>query len=132
MRERLFAYAKKKYHAEPEYLWSRYPEYAILRHSDNRKWFGLVMNVSQRKLGLDGESVVDILNVKLNDPLLVDLLIQESGFFRGYHISRGNWISILLDGSVPFEEVCRWLDESFQTTSSRKGIRQKNQKKLES
>jgi Uncharacterized protein conserved in bacteria len=45
-------------------------------------------------------------------------------FFRGYHISRGNWVSILLDGSVPLEEVCRWLVESYLTTASR----QKKQK----
>jgi hypothetical protein len=29
-------------------------------------------------------------------------------------------VSILLDGSVPFEEVCRWLEESYLTTASRK------------
>lgn len=120
MREQLFAYVKKKYQVEPEYLWSRYPEYAIFRHSDNQKWFGLVMNVKKKNLGMDGDDVVDILNVKLHDPLLADLLIQEPGYFRGYHISRGNWISILLDGSVPFDDVCRWLEESYMTTASRK------------
>lgn len=67
---------------------------------------------------------IPILNVKLPDPLLAEMLMQQSGFFRGYHISRGNWGSILLDGSVPFEEVCRWLEESYLTTASR----QKKQK----
>lgn len=124
MREELFSYVKKKYKADPEYLWSRFPEYAILRHSDNKKWFGLVMNVRKEKLGLDGEDMVDILNVKLSDPLLVDMLIQQPGYMRGYHISRGNWVSILLDGSVPFEEICTWLNESYMTTASR----QKKQK----
>ena len=119
LRDQLFAYVKKKYQAEPEYLWRRYPEYAIFRHSDNQKWFGLVMNVKEKSLGVQGEDVVDILNVKLPDPRLADLLIQEPGYFRGYHISRGNWVSILLDGSVPFEDVCRWLDESYVTTASR-------------
>ena len=119
MREQLFAYVKKKYKAAPEHLWSRYPDYAIFRHADNKKWFGLVMNIRRKNLGLDGEDVVDILNVKLPDPRLVDLLVQEPGYFRGYHISRGNWVSILLDGTVPFEDVCRWLAESYVTTASR-------------
>ena len=48
--------------------------------------------------------------MKLSDPLLVDMLIQKEGYFRGYHISRGNWVSILLDGTVPFDEVCGMLD----------------------
>jgi len=124
MRQELFGYVKKKYKADPEYLWSRFPDYAIFRHSDNKKWFGLVMNVRKEKLGLDGEDMVDILNVKLSDPLLVDMLIRQSGYMRGYHISRGNWVSILLDGSVPFEEICGWLNESYMTTASR----QKKQK----
>ena len=119
MRKELFSYVKKKYKADPEYLWSRFPDYAIFRHSDNKKWFGLVMNVKKEKLGLEGEDMVDILNVKLSDPLLVDMLIQQPGYMRGYHISRGNWVSILLDGSVPFEEICGWLNESYMTTASR-------------
>lgn len=124
LREKLFEYVKEKYTSTPEYLWSRFPDYAIFRHSDNKKWFGLVMNVRKEKLGLDGEEKVDILNVKLSDPLLVDMLIQQPGYMRGYHISRGNWVSILLDGSVPFDEICGWLNESFMTTASK----QKKQK----
>ena len=122
MRKELFGYVKKKYKADPEYLWSRFPDYAIFRHSDNKKWFGLVMNVRKEKLGLDGEDMVDILNVKLSDPLLVDMLIRQSGYMRGYHISRGNWVSILLDGSVPFEEICGWLNESYHCGIAEDGI----------
>ena len=126
-RNDLYVYAKKKYNAEPEYLWRRYPGYAALRHRDNAKWFGLIMNVPAEKLSLDDslhdsahDSVEkDILNVKLSDAMLKDTLVRQEGFFPGYHISRGNWISILLDGTVPFEEVCRWLDESYLNTASK-------------
>ena len=123
-REQLFDYIKKKYKANPEYLWRRFPDYAIFRHTDNKKWFGLVMDIKRRNLGMDGDDIVDVLNVKLSDPLLVDMLIQQPGYFRGYHISRGNWVSILLDGSVPFDDICRWLEESYLTTASK----QKKQK----
>lgn len=124
-RNELYDYVKKKYKAEPEYLWLRYPNYAIFRHADNRKWFGLIMDIPKNKLGPEDEEIVDILNVKLGDPLLVDLLVRQPGFFRGYHISRGSWISILLDGTVPFDEICRWLDESYVTTAPRKKKQQK-------
>ena len=119
LREQLFDYVKKKYKAVPEHLWIRFPDYAIFRHADNEKWFGLVMAIPRRKLGMDVDDIVDILNVKLSDPLLVDILIQQPGYFRGYHISRGNWVSILLDGSVPFDDICRWLEESYLTTASK-------------
>ncbi len=118
LRERLFRYVKKKYKAAPENLWRRFPDYAVFRHSDNGKWFGVVMNVRRRTLGLDGEGSADILNVKLSDPLLADILVQEPGYLRGFH-TRGSWVSILLDGSVSFEDICRWLDESYLATASR-------------
>ena len=119
LRAQVFDYVKQKYKADPEYLWLRFPDYAVFRHGDNGKWFGLVMDIPRQKLGLDGEEIVDILNVKLSDPLLADLLIRQPGYFRGYHISRGNWISILLDGSVPFADICQWLDESHLATASK-------------
>ena len=118
-RDDLYRYIKKKYKADPEYLWRRYPGYAAFRHSDNAKWFGLIMDVSAEKLGLSGEKVKDILNVKIADSMLTDILVRQPGFFRGYHISRGNWLSILLDGTVSFEEICRWLDESYLNTASK-------------
>ena len=118
LRDRLFAWAKKKYGTAPEHLWLRYPNYAVLRHGDNQKWFALVMDVPRDRLGLDGEEIVDILDVKIGDPLLADILLRQEGYFRGYHISRGGWVSVLLDGTVPFEDICRWLEESYMTTAS--------------
>ena len=119
LRDELIAYVGRKYKALPEHLWMRYPDYVVFRHSDNEKWFGIIMDVSKRRLGLDGEETVDVLNVKLGDPLLADLLIRQEGYFRAYHIGRGNWITILLDGSVPAEDVCQWLDESYMVTASK-------------
>ena len=59
-------FIKRKYRAEPEYLWMRFPNYAVFRHSDNRKWFGPIMDLPFEKLGLRGEGRVDVLNVKLS------------------------------------------------------------------
>ncbi len=118
-RKQLFDYINKKYNISPEHLWSRYPGYAVFRHSDNRKWFALVMNIPKSRLGLCGEEMTDILNVKMSDPFIADFLIQQEGFFRGYHIRGGNWISVLLDGTVEFEEICRWLEESYAATASK-------------
>ena len=120
LREEIFRYVKKKYNCEVEYLWERFPTYAVFRHKDNRKWYGLVMDIPRSRLGFSGEDYVDVLNVKLDDPLLRDLLIRQDGYFPGYHISRGNWISILLDGSVPLEEICLQIDNSYRATASQK------------
>ncbi|MCD7772427.1 MAG: MmcQ/YjbR family DNA-binding protein [Oscillospiraceae bacterium] len=114
-RQAIFDYAKKKYGTEPEYLWLQYPSYAVLRHQDNQKWYGLVMDVPKNKLGLTGVEIVDILDVKC-EPLMIDLLRQSPGFLPGYHMNKSNWISILLDGTVPDDTILDLLDKSFQNT----------------
>lgn len=119
-REQLSAYIKEKYKASPEYLWKRYPGYAVFRHSDNQKWFALIMDVPGNRLGLETEEIVDIVNVKIADPFLADILVQQEGFFRGYHISKGNWLSISLYGAVELDEICKWLQESYMATASAK------------
>ena len=48
IRDQVFSYVKNKYKADPEYLWRRYPDYAIFRHADNQKWFGLVMDLKRK------------------------------------------------------------------------------------
>lgn len=118
LREELTAYMIRKYGASPEYLWLRYPDYAVFRHEDNKKWFGIIMGLKRSTLGLTGEGCVDVLNVKLRDPLLADLLMERPGFLPAYHMSRRNWISILLDGSVPIEDIEKLLRESFLATAS--------------
>ena len=117
-RKEITALIKKKYGADPEFLWMRYPDYAVFRHADNKKWFAIIMDVKRSKLGLEGEGAVDILNVKTGDPLLAELLIGQPGYLRGYHISRGDWVSILLDGTVPSDEIALRLDGSFKATAS--------------
>ena len=120
MRSEVIEYIKKKYKADPEYLWKRYPDYAVFRHSDNRKWFGIIMNISYEKIDSEKSGMVDILNVKLEDILMRDYLVSLDGYYPGYHISRGNWISIALDGTVPFEAVCELIDIGFSATASKK------------
>lgn len=41
LRDSVFKYIKEKYKTVPEYLWRRYPGYAVFRHEDNSKWFAV-------------------------------------------------------------------------------------------
>ena len=121
LRKKVFAYVKEKYQAQPEYLWKRFPDYAVFRHEDNRKWFAAVMDVSAGRLGLRGDEILDILNVKLDDLFYRDMLLRQKGYFPAYHISSGSsWISVLLDGTVPFQEICGLIDLSYEVTASKK------------
>lgn len=119
IRDQLFGYIEDKYKARPEYLWRRFPGYAVFRHADNNKWFAASMDISADKLGIDSSKNVDILNIKVADPVLADLLLQQPGFFRGYHMSKGSWISVLLDGTVPLSDIKGLVEASYNATASR-------------
>ena len=119
LREDILQYVHEKYKTEPEYLWRRFPRYIVLRRGDNHKWYGIIMDVPRENLGLHGKERVDILNVKLSDPSYADMLTRQEGYFKGYHISRGNWISVLLDGTVAMKDIQSLIDESFIITSKK-------------
>ena len=119
-RNEITAYIKEKYGAEPEYLWARTPDCAVFRHSDNRKWFGLIMNVPYSKLDPRKDGSVDILNVKIKDMLMSDMLTQQDGFYRAYHMNHQYWLSIALDGSAPEDVIRNLIDMSFDATASSK------------
>lgn len=118
-RNEIFKYIKEKYKIEPDYPWMKYPRYAALRHKDNSKWFGLLTEVSKKKLGLTGEEKIDILNVK-SDPELISSLRVTEGFLPAYHMNKENWITILLDGTVPKDEICSLIDLSYNMTKKKK------------
>lgn len=112
-RKELFEWAKETYGTIPDYPWNDWN--CVLRHKENNKWYALIMEVSESKLGLMGERIVDVVNVKC-DPVLIGSLRMKPGFFPAYHMNKDKWISIILDGSVPEDEIKDLIDLSYQLT----------------
>ena len=110
-REEIFEYVKKQYGTIPEYLWSSSPDSAVLRHH-NGKWYAVIMQVEKSRLGLEGDTKVDIIDVKC-DPDMVGLLTQTYGFLPGYHMNKKYWITMLLDGTVSEAKILDFLDMSY-------------------
>ncbi len=117
IKEQIFDYARDLYAIEPEFPFPQAPNCAALRHKDSRKIFGLFMIVSRNRLGLsfDHDDKVEILNVKI-DSALRTYLMGDRGYLPPYHMHKGSWISILLDGSVPVDEIKHYLKMSFELT----------------
>ena len=65
-REEIFEYVKNQYGTVPEYLWETSPKSAVLRHK-NGKWYAVLMQVEKSRLGLEEESMVDVINVKCDE-----------------------------------------------------------------
>ena len=110
-KEEIFEYVQNQYGTIPEYLWSKLPDSAVLRHK-NGKWYAVIMTVEKSKLRLEGNDLVDIMDVKC-DPEMTRMIIQTYGFFFFYHMNKQHWITILLDGSVSEAKILDFLDMSY-------------------
>ena len=49
-REEIIKFAKTKYNIKPEFLWEKFPSYAVLRNQRNKKCFAVLMNLPKAKL----------------------------------------------------------------------------------
>ena len=121
LRERLDAYTKEKYGVDPEILPFSHEKYEIYRHTETGKWFAVFIVKDRSAFGLDGAGEAEILCVKPGDRFFADLLMRQPGYLRGYPSSKWNWASMVLDGTVPFDDICRWLDESYASTRTKAG-----------
>jgi len=116
-RREVFNWVLQEYGTEPDYPWHDWN--AVLRHRDNNKWYGVILEVGRDKLGLSGIGVIDVLNVKC-EPMMIGSLRMQKGFLPAYHMNKDKWISILLDGNVPGEEVKNLIAISYELTKDKK------------
>lgn len=122
MRTQVIGRIQSLYGVSPEYLWSSSPDSAVFRHTENGKWFGVLMRVSAEKLprlretGTGGTEFVNILNLKCEPELAAALAAGKRGIFPAYHMNKTHWISVCLNGSVSEEELDSLIELSFELT----------------
>ena len=117
-RERIEQYIQDRFSAEAEHLWAQYPNYSVFRHPASKKWFAIIRDIARSKLGLEGDSPVDVLDIKCS-PLMIGSLLGEKGFLPAYHMNKDTWISILLDETVPDEKIYPLLELSYDSVAPR-------------
>lgn len=105
-------YIKDKYHQDLEYLWPKFPENAVVRRSDNRKWYAAFLTVERRKIGLEGKDKAEIIDLRA-DPEEIQSITDGKKYFAGYHMNKKHWMTICLDGSVDLREICDRIDKSY-------------------
>ncbi len=111
----ILRYAEKNYQTKPEHPWPESPTSEVLRHRRNRKWYALITDVARNKVGLEGDELIDILNVKC-DPEIVFALSSQEGFSPAWHMNKKHWLTIILNGKAADDEVYRLLDLSYEMT----------------
>ena len=117
LRAPLLAHALETYAVSADYPFDD-ASVAILRHPLSRKWFAAIMEVKGTRLGLPDPDICTIVNVKCSDETLATLLGSE-GFYPAYHMCKRHWMTVLLDGSVPFDILASLLEESYRLVTPR-------------
>ncbi|MCH5185220.1 MAG: MmcQ/YjbR family DNA-binding protein [Oscillospiraceae bacterium] len=118
IKKTILEYARDNLGTEPEKPWRKYPGYIVLRHDNNKKWYAVIMTVDKDKLGIKGDGTAEIINVKC-DPVMVDSLQKNDGYFPAYHMNKSHWVSIILDGTVPKDEILNFVSISFDITAKK-------------
>lgn len=86
------------------------PNWCVIRHKSNNKVFAWIF---------DKDGYVWI-NVKC-DPQWRDFFRKAfSAVIPAYHLNKEHWNSIILDGSMPEEEIQKMINESHALTAPRR------------
>ena len=118
-RERITQYIQDTYGTEAEYLWADSPDSAVFRHPASKKWYAIIMGVLPERLGLSGEQALDVMNVKCST-IMIGSLLSTKGFLPAYHMNKNHWISIVLDNSVPDDQITPLLELSYDSVAPKR------------
>ncbi|MBQ3010643.1 MAG: MmcQ/YjbR family DNA-binding protein [Methanocorpusculum sp.] len=111
-------YIYTEYAVKAEHPWEKTAGNAVFRCQGNGKWFAvLIKDVKKRSLPIDGDGTVDVLNLK-RDPRMS--VVDHVGVFPAYHMNKEHWISVLLDGSVPMEQIQSLIAFSYELVSRKR------------
>ncbi|MBR1645732.1 MAG: MmcQ/YjbR family DNA-binding protein [Selenomonadaceae bacterium] len=103
---------REKFSDTPEFLWEKFPNFAVFRRRDNRKWYAVIMVVPREKLQLTGKDELEILNLRV-EPEELNRLVDGEKYFRGWHMNKKSWMTLRLDGALSDEEIFSRVEQSY-------------------
>ena len=115
----LINYAEKKYGDEPEFLWEKFDDDAILRNKENNKWYAVLMTVSAEKININSKEKIEIVDLMYQKDKIEDI-IDGVKVFPGYHMNKKSWITVVLNNSMDNKSLFELLDNSYNLSIRRK------------
>ena len=118
-RDRITQYIQATYGTQAEYLWADSPGNAIFRHPASKKWYAALMRVLPEKLGLAEGEALDMMDIRCST-IMIGSLLSTKGFLPAYHMNKNHWISIVLDNSVPDNQITPLLELSYDSVAPKR------------
>ena len=115
----IIEYIKQKYNDELEFLWEKFEDVAIWRNKQNDKWYGLIMKISEQKLGIESEKITEVIDIRYQKDE-VQNIVDNKKIFPGYHMNKKSWITIKLDNSIKTDKIKELIDNSYNISLKKK------------
>ena len=114
----LDSHIHKTYGVFAERLFQKSPATAIYRHPSGRKWFAIIMELNPKIFGIQSDSPITVVNLKV-DPILGDILRSEEGFYPAYHMNKEKWITAVIDENSDEQKILGLLAMSHRLTKTK-------------
>ena len=116
-RQEIERYIQNEYGIQAEYPFEADDLTAVYRHTDNKKWFAIVMRISNKRLHIESDEEIDVMNVKC-DPVVIGSFLMEDGFYPAYHMNKAHWITISPEADE--EKTKLLIDMSYSLTGTKR------------
>ncbi|MBO4823672.1 MAG: MmcQ/YjbR family DNA-binding protein [Clostridia bacterium] len=108
----IIEYCVRTFKTRPEQPWPEFPNYRTFKTAHSQKWYAIIMDIPCTKLGLVGEAVVNVINVKL-PPEQIQSLIDGQHYFSAYHMNKKYWLTVLLDQTTDIVQLKSLIKTSY-------------------
>ena len=73
------------------------------------------MTITKRKLGIDSDDIIEIIDIK-HPTDRIENIIDNINIFKGYHMNKKHWITIILDNKIEDKILFKLIDTSYILT----------------
>lgn len=115
----IIEYVEQKYADKLEYLWEKFDDNAIWRNKQNSKWYGILLIISEGKLGIKSNKTIEVIDLRYQREK-IENIVDNKKVFQGYHMNKKTWITIKLDYSLDTETICKLIDNSYRLSIGNK------------
>ena len=113
--QEVITFIRQEYGDELEFLWPKFSKNAIWRNQKNRKWYAALLIIPRNKLpSQTSDEEVEIIDLRFHKNEALDFAASNPNVFPGYHMNKNNWITIILDDSMPTPEILNLIDQSYR------------------
>lgn len=89
-------------------------ESMLVRFGQQLRLFYRILLIS----AMQSDEIVEIIDLR-SEPRVLENLIDNERYYPGWHMNKKHCYTIILDDSVPLEEICGRIDESYLLTEDK-------------